>query len=88
MDSLVHVLKIDTATLQPDMSLAESGIDSLGLVEAVFVIEQRFDISIPYNANVENDGDTGAFRSVSDLLGQIVDLVLAKRIVATLPQHA
>ncbi len=27
------------------------GVDSLGLVETVFAIEEEFDISIPFNAN-------------------------------------
>ena len=27
------------------------GLDSLGLVEIVFAIEENFDISVPYNAN-------------------------------------
>ncbi|SFI69214.1 phosphopantetheine-binding protein [Albimonas pacifica] len=29
----------------------ELGIDSLGMVEAVFAIEEAFDVSIPFNAN-------------------------------------
>ncbi|WP_333713843.1 acyl carrier protein, partial [Yoonia sp.] len=27
------------------------GIDSLGLVESIFAIEETFDISVPFNAN-------------------------------------
>ena len=34
-----------------DMALADLGIDSLGLVEAIFAIEEAFDISVPFNAN-------------------------------------
>ena len=35
-----------------DGSTLESlGIDSLGLVESIFAIEEAFDISIPFNAN-------------------------------------
>jgi acyl carrier protein len=31
--------------------LAALGIDSLGLVETIFALEEAFDISIPVNAN-------------------------------------
>ncbi len=32
-------------------SLEDLGIDSLGLVESIFAIEEAFDISVPFNAN-------------------------------------
>ena len=35
----------------PDSTLESLGIDSLGLVESIFAIEEEFDISIPFNAN-------------------------------------
>ncbi len=46
----------DQAVLEPaEVKLSSTpedlGIDSLGLVEAVFAIEEAFDISIPFNAN-------------------------------------
>ena len=36
-------------------TLPDLGIDSLGLVECIFAIEEEFDISIPFNANDPND---------------------------------
>ena len=33
------------------------GVDSLGLVETVFAIEEAFDISIPFNANDPGDSE-------------------------------
>lgn len=35
----------------------ELGIDSLGLVEIVFAIEETFDVSVPYNANDPSTSD-------------------------------
>ncbi|MEN8741520.1 MAG: phosphopantetheine-binding protein, partial [Phaeobacter gallaeciensis] len=32
-------------------TLEDLGIDSLGLVESIFAIEEEFDITIPFNAN-------------------------------------
>ncbi len=37
--------------LRADMTLEELGLDSLGLVEVIFAIEEQFDISVPFNAN-------------------------------------
>lgn len=35
----------------------ELGIDSLGLVEIVFAIEETFDVTVPYNANEPTNSD-------------------------------
>lgn len=40
-----------------DQTLDALGIDSLGLVEAIFAIEEGFDISVPFNANTPSGGD-------------------------------
>ena len=42
---------LDITDVRPDRSLDELGIDSLGLVECIFAIEEAFDISVPFNAN-------------------------------------
>ncbi|SMX31013.1 acyl carrier protein [Octadecabacter ascidiaceicola] len=38
-------------------TLEDLGIDSLGLVESIFAIEEAFDISVPFNANDPTEGD-------------------------------
>jgi acyl carrier protein len=42
---------LDPADVRLDATLADLGIDSLGLVETVFAIEEEFDIQVPFNAN-------------------------------------
>jgi acyl carrier protein len=37
-------------------SLDDLGIDSLGLVESIFAIEEAFDIAVPFNANEPGKG--------------------------------
>jgi acyl carrier protein len=32
-------------------TMADLGIDSLGIVESIFAIEEAFDITLPFNAN-------------------------------------
>jgi acyl carrier protein len=54
-DKVVAILA-EEAVLAPsdvrmDATLADLGIDSLGLVEAIFAIEEAFDIQVPFNAN-------------------------------------
>lgn len=42
---------LDPSEISPEATPADLGIDSLGLVESIFAIEEAFDISIPFNAN-------------------------------------
>lgn len=42
---------LEQATVTLDARLADLGIDSLGIVEAVFAIEEAFGIAVPFNAN-------------------------------------
>jgi acyl carrier protein len=54
-DRIVAILA-EQAVMEPseisaDATLEDLGIDSLGLVEAVFSIEESFDVQVPFNAN-------------------------------------
>jgi acyl carrier protein len=42
---------LEPSDVTPDSTLESLGIDSLGLVETIFAIEEAFDISVPFNAN-------------------------------------
>ncbi|SLN39846.1 Acyl carrier protein [Falsiruegeria litorea R37] len=48
---------LDPSDVTPDSTLEDLGIDSLGLVESIFAIEEEFDISIPFNANEPSQSD-------------------------------
>jgi len=55
-DDRIIAIIAEQAMLEPgdvtlDASLADLGIDSLGLVECIFAIEEGFDITVPFNAN-------------------------------------
>ena len=61
----------DQAMLEPsdvtlDSTLEDLGIDSLGLVESIFAIEEEFDISVPFNANepTQSDFDISNVRAI------------------------
>ena len=54
-DQVIAILA-DQAFLDPsdvsiDSTLEQLGIDSMGVVESIFVIEEAFYISVPFNAN-------------------------------------
>lgn len=42
---------LDPSDIELDNSLEDIGIDSLGLVESIFAIEETFDVTVPFNAN-------------------------------------
>jgi acyl carrier protein len=64
MDIKQRVIEIiaEQAVLEPgdvtmEATLDSLGIDSLGLVESIFAIEEAFDISVPFNANAPEESD-------------------------------
>ena len=48
---------LEPSDVTPEQSPADLGIDSLGLVESIFAIEEAFDISVPFNANAPEESD-------------------------------
>jgi acyl carrier protein len=72
----------EQALLEPgdvtrDSTLADLGIDSLGLVECIFAIEEEFDITIPFNANAPESGDFD-ISSVDKIIQSIQSLIAEK----------
>lgn len=58
----IRAIIAEQAMLEPeqisdDATPAELGIDSLGLVESIFALEEEFDITIPFNANEPDKSD-------------------------------
>ncbi|MEM0945921.1 MAG: acyl carrier protein [Pseudomonadota bacterium] len=75
------VIKIiaEQAVLEPsdvtmEQSLDDLGIDSMGLVEAIFSIEEAFDVQVPFNAN-EPDASDFDISSVAAIVAAVERLV-------------
>ncbi|GLK65452.1 MULTISPECIES: acyl carrier protein [Paracoccus] len=68
---------LDPSELKPEMSPEEIGIDSLGLVESIFAIEEAFDISVPFNANEPEKSDFD-ISSLGAIIGAVEKLVAEK----------
>ena len=71
----IAVLEVEDVSL--DSSLDSLGIDSLGLVESIFAIEETFDIQIPFNANDPQNSDFD-ISSVATIIAGIQELVAKK----------
>ena len=84
MDIGAKVIDIiaEQAILEPgdvtlESTLDSLGIDSMGLVESIFAIEEAFDIQIPFNANDPSDSEFN-ISSVSSIISGIEKLVAEK----------
>ncbi len=69
---------LDVADVTPDSTLDSLGIDSLGLVESIFAIEEAFDISVPFNANDPAQGEFD-ISSVAAIVAAVERLVADQR---------
>lgn len=68
---LVKDYKLDPVTLLPDAPLEALGIDSLGVAELMFNIEDEFKVTIP--------GDPVALKTVGDVVGYIDGLIASQQ---------
>ncbi len=70
MDQVIAIIAeqavLDPSDVTPESTLEDLGIDSLGLVESIFAIEEAFDISVPFNANnpTESEFDISTVASI------------------------
>jgi len=69
---------LEVKDVRPEATLEELGVDSLGLVEAIFAIEEAFDIQVPFNANdpSENSFDIS---SVAAIIAAVEALVAEQK---------
>ncbi len=80
-DKVIEIIA-EQAVLEPsditlDSTLQSLGIDSLGVVESIFAIEEAFDIQVPFNANNPSASDFD-ISSVDSIIKGINVLVAAQ----------
>jgi len=73
----------EQAVLEPsdvtmDATLEDLGVDSLGLVESIFAIEEAFDISVPFNANAPEESEFD-ISSVAAIVSAVEGLVAEQK---------
>jgi acyl carrier protein len=81
-DKVVTILA-EQALLEPadvagDATLQDLGIDSLGLVETVFAIEEAFDIQVPFNANEPSKSEFD-ISTVDTMVRAVESLIAAQK---------
>ncbi len=63
--------------IKDSSTLDDIGLDSLGIVEAVFAIEETFDIQVPFNANNPEESEFDV-SNVGAMIRAVEDLVAKK----------
>lgn len=80
-DKVIAIIA-EQAVLEPsdvslESTLEDLGIDSLGLVESIFAIEEEFDVSVPFNAN-EPEQSNFDISNVAAIVAGIETLIAEK----------
>ena len=68
---------LETSEIKLNMSVEDLGFYSLGLVEAIFSIEETFSVNVPFNANDPTASDFD-ISSVGAIIKAIDKLVMEK----------
>ena len=65
---------LETSDVTLDSTLEELGIDSLGIVESIFALEESFDITISFNANhgESTNFDTSTVATIIAAIEQLI----------------
>ena len=67
----------DTSGMRDESTLEAMGIDSLAVIEIIYDIEEKFDITVPDLSEIE--GAENAFKTVGDVVHAIGGLVVKAR---------
>ena len=77
-DKIIEIIAeqavLETSDVTLESTLEDLGIDSLGLVESIFAIEEEFNITVPFNANEPSNSDFD-ISSVSKIIEGVTRLV-------------
>ncbi len=80
-DKIVEILAeqalIEPSEVKSNSTMDDLGLDSLGLVETIFAIEEAFDIHIPYNASEPSESDID-ISSVASVTAAVEKLIAEK----------
>ncbi|WP_147125061.1 acyl carrier protein [Shimia ponticola] len=74
---LAEQAMLDLDDVTTESTLEDLGLDSLGLVEVIFAIEETFDVQVPFNAN-EPDKSEFDISSVQKIVDGVQSLIDAK----------
>ncbi|MEM1151393.1 MAG: acyl carrier protein [Pseudomonadota bacterium] len=83
VDQKVKEIIAEQAMLEPkdvndDSTLESLGLDSLGLVECIFAIEEEYDIQVPFNAN-EPEASDFDISTVASIVNAVKGLIAEQK---------
>lgn len=70
---------LNVADVRFDSTFESLGIDSIGVVQAIFAIEEAYDVAVPFNANTP-DGSGVDMASVAAVIAVVKDLIAQKAV--------
>jgi acyl carrier protein len=81
-DKIIAIIA-EQAFLEPgdvtlDATLEELGVDSMGLVECIFAIEEAFDVQVPFNAN-SPEASQFDISSIRTIVSAVEGLIAGKK---------
>lgn len=76
IDILAQQSLVEVENIKLDSTPDDLGLDSLGIVEVIFSLEEEFDISIPFNAN--DNSENIDITNVSSIVEAIKNFVSSK----------
>lgn len=74
---LAKQLLLPQGEIAPDARIDDLGLDSLGKVEAIFAIEERFGIHVPFNANAPDQPEFD-FSTVGSVVRDVEALIAGR----------
>jgi acyl carrier protein len=74
---LAKQLLLPPGEIAPDARIDDLGLDSLGKVEAIFAIEERFGIHVPFNANAPDQPEFD-FSTVGSVVRDVEALIAGR----------
>ena len=77
-DIVAKQAKADRATLTRETKLSELDLQSIDIVELIFAIEDKFDISVPYSPNDLNSAGI-SFETVGNLIDAVERLTAQQK---------
>ncbi len=77
IEILAEQAVLEPSDISAEMKLEDIGLDSMGLVETVFAIEETFDVSVPFNANEPEKSDFD-LSSVASIVTAVEALLVKK----------
>jgi acyl carrier protein len=81
-DRVIRIIA-EQAMIEPsDVAMTDTmqdlGIDSMGLVECIFALEEEFDITVPFNANEPQKSDFD-ISSVTSVIAGVEALIAGQK---------